>query len=54
MEEVKFINRAPDCKSCAAEIESASTKRLESIVEERKKHEKCKMCQRLQKNAHNK
>jgi hypothetical protein len=49
MEEVKFIDRPPDCRSCVFEIENASRKRLERIAEERKKHGKCKNCVRLPK-----
>ena len=45
MEEIRFIV-TPDCRECAFEIKSASKRKLEKIIEDRKHIPKCKGCQR--------
>lgn len=47
MEEVRFIDRAPDCRACALELRDAPRRKLEQIMQERGKHDKCKGCERL-------
>lgn len=46
MEGIIFVHSV-DCRFCVSEIRDASKKRLEKIVEERKRCRKCQNCERL-------
>ena len=48
MEEIRWIHSI-DCRSCALEIRDAPRKKLERIVDERKRTPKCNGCERLAK-----
>lgn len=47
MNEFKWIERAPDCRSCAHELDNSCERTLERVINIRKKHSKCKQCERL-------
>jgi hypothetical protein len=47
MESIVFVHSV-DCRVCVLEIRDAPKKKLERIIEERKRCRKCYQCERLQ------
>jgi hypothetical protein len=50
MEEIVFV-RTPDCRACMYELRDAPSRKLETIINERRRCRKCNYCERLRKAA---
>jgi hypothetical protein len=46
VEDIVFVHSV-DCRACAFEIQSAPKRKLEKIIQERKRCRKCQQCVRL-------